>query len=248
MKRISILVAIALMAVIYSCGNSGQGSNKQNADSTVTDKQAQNEEQPSTSEQAAPISDADLYKYFSKEEISKRMQHALTVLEQSKVYEDNLTDFSPLYKDSLLAVEGFASSPKQVEKKWGKPIKKEKDEYPSEYSEDEVNVEYKYEYPHFKLTLENLGGSIEWIVASLSTDTPGYGFAGVYVGIPECNKAFIEKLFAKAEDISKVEDEETGLEKWNIAIFSLAMTELTVIFNDDGTVKKVSYFSANGVG
>ncbi len=46
MKKISILLAVALMVVIYSCGNGKQGSNEQNADSLTskTVKQSDNKQ------------------------------------------------------------------------------------------------------------------------------------------------------------------------------------------------------------
>ncbi len=55
MKKLSIFLTIALVAIIYSCGNSEKGSNEQKADSlaTKTAEQVQNEE-ATTSEQAEP--------------------------------------------------------------------------------------------------------------------------------------------------------------------------------------------------
>ncbi len=46
MKKISILVAIALMAIIYSCGNGENGSNEQKADSLSATKIDQKQVEP----------------------------------------------------------------------------------------------------------------------------------------------------------------------------------------------------------
>ncbi len=32
-------------------------------------------------------------------------------------------------------------------------------------------------------------------IIAISTKESGYGFGGIYVGLPECNKAYISKLF-----------------------------------------------------
>ncbi len=46
MKKLSIFLTIALMAIIYSCGNSEKGSNEQVTDSLATEtaEQVQNQE------------------------------------------------------------------------------------------------------------------------------------------------------------------------------------------------------------
>ncbi len=46
MKKINILLAIVLMAVIYSCGNGGKGSNEQKADSLATETAEQTDKEP----------------------------------------------------------------------------------------------------------------------------------------------------------------------------------------------------------
>ncbi len=232
------------MAIIYSCGNSGQGSNEQNADSLVTVEQSKTEEQPSTTEQTdVKILDAELYKYFSKDEISKNMQHALTVLQSAKVDENDplMSEFAEKFAE-LLKKDGWVLSPKQVVSKWGKPQKEEQNTYDKPFDEKGKVHEYSYVYPHFELSNSDWG---EWRPGNLATSTPGFGFAGVYVGVPECNKAFLEKLFAKAENIEKSKEE--GVEKWNIVIFGPAMTELTLHFYENRTVKSIKYFSRNYV-
>ncbi len=249
MKKISILVVIALMAIVYSCGNSGQGSKEQKTDSLATakqvdNKQAQKGEQQSTTEQAAAkISDADLYKYFSKEEISKNMQNAVTILQSAKVDKDDpfMSEFPEKFA-KLLKKDGWVLSPKQVVAKWGKPQKEEQETFDNPFGEKEKVHQYSYVYPHFEFSNSDWSN---WRPGSLSTSTPGFGFAGVYVGIPECNKEFIEKLFAKAENIEKIKED--GVEQWSIVIFGPAMTELTLQFNDNGTVKSMKYFSRNYV-
>ncbi len=242
MKNLSIFLTIALMAIIYSCGNNEKGSNEQKTDSLATEtaKQTQKQAQPSMTE----AEKAELYKYFSKEEISKNMQHAMTVFDTAKINKDDpyMSDFPYLYS-KLLEEDGWVLEPKQIVAKWGKPTKEEKNTYEHPLTTEEQVHKYSYVYPHFELSTSDLSS---WQPESLSTSTPGFGFVGVYVGIPECNKAFIEKLFAKSAGIEKNEVE--GVERWNIFIFGPTMTELTLEFNTDGTVKSMSYFSTNYVG
>ncbi len=241
MKKISILIAIALMAIIYSCGNSGQGSNEQNTDSLATaeqvdNKQAQSEEQPSTTEQAeTKIPDAELYKYFSKEEMSKKMQNALKTFENMKE-----SFYAPELYIKLLKADGFVLSPKTIEGKWGKPEKQDNKTYDSPVKSGKKVHSYNYEYPYFTIEMNDV--TSKWLPTNLTTNTPGFGFAGVYVCVPECNKDFIEKLFAKV-NIQK--DTENGVEKWTISLDDSSVADLTLEFNKSGTVKSMNYFATH---
>ncbi len=62
MNKLSILLAIALMAIIYSCGNGKNGSNEQKADSLVTEttKQTDNKQVPLNKPPKNAISDKDI--------------------------------------------------------------------------------------------------------------------------------------------------------------------------------------------
>ncbi len=216
------------MAVIYSCGNSGENSNEQNADSSATEAAEQAQPEETASKQTEP----ELYKYFSKEEISAKMQHALSVLEKAEKNDNDpfKSNILALYKD-FIGEEGWNVSPDALEEKWGKPTTKTEDSYVYPASESTVHS-YEYTYPHFHVTINDMN---EWQAEKISTNTAGFGFAGVYVGIAECNKTFIEKLFAQAPAIEKNSDE------WIITIYEPTGTKINISFNQDETVKEVSY-------
>ncbi len=237
MKKLHTLLLVAFVAIISSCGGSGQGSDEQNADSLATTEQVQTEEEAVSEQTEVQVSEADLYKYFSKEEISEKMKYALKTLDSAYLeeYEDYTDTDIDYYYVSLLKHDGFWSvSPEEAVKKWGKPTKQEKEE--SEYYDSKERV--TYDYSHFTTSFIMEGE--EWIMESLSTSTPGFGFAGIYVGIPECNKAYIEKLLAKGGSLLE-KFKENGVEKWRIDMGSLSSIELTIIFTPSGTVKQVSY-------
>lgn len=231
MKLTNIITVMALLNMMYSCGDNTNKSKQDNSDSTKAD--SKNEQVKAESE----IPDAELYKHFSKEEIRKRMQHTFEVLDSNQVY-DGRTDIYFSYYE-LLKEDGFALTPKEIEAKWGKPLKKEKDNFPNPLT-DEMQISYSYDYPRFILDIEQVGK--DWRIGELSTNTVGFGFAGVYVGIPECNKSFIKKLFAKAESISEMKNNQ-GDEYWQIFLYSANYTFLGVTFDENGIVKEVSYFS-----
>ncbi len=102
MKRTSILLLIAILLTIYSCVNQTSSKKQNDTDSTATNIT----EQVKTNDK---IAEADLYKYFSKEEIKQKMDKAEQVLSgNSQTFEE------------LLKEEGFAVSPENLEKKIGK--------------------------------------------------------------------------------------------------------------------------------
>ncbi len=51
-------------------------------------------------------------------------------------------------------------------------------------------------FKQFHIVMDNFEKGI-WIVSDLETSTPGFGFGGVYVGVPGCNKAYLLKTFKR---------------------------------------------------
>ncbi len=245
MKKISIFITIALMAIIYSCGNGENGSTEQNTDSLATEtaeqvddeevqnEQTQNQNQPSNPKQTK----GGLYKYFSKEEISENMQFALKTLDSAHIDRNSELDDTDIqiYYISLLKHEGlWDMSPEKAKEIWGNPIQQRK--VKNEYHNDSFIIFYYY--PHFTVSFMIYGN--QWTVRNLVTDTQGFGFCGVFVGIPECNKAYIQKLLAKGET-RLYKDKESEFEKWSIDMGNLDSGCLEITFSPSGIVKQVSY-------
>lgn len=81
----------------------------------------------------------------------------------------------------------------------------------------------------------------------VSTETQGFGFGGIYVGIPGCNKEFIKKLFAKLpstnldyRSTNPCEDERDDLLVINFDA-EYGVPELTIHFDYEDVVREVSF-------
>ncbi len=226
MKKLNIVLAIALMATICSCGNSEQGSDEQNADSLATAEQTQTEE--ATSEQSeAQASEVNLYKYFSQEEMQSEMDKAV------KLFSKNPSNFGKLFVE-----EGFALSPDALEKKWGKAKKREVVTPEPEPGEEEVySTPYaNLEFEQFIVSLDNYGKN--WEISFFKTSTKGFGFAGVFVGVPECNKEYILKLFSKCE-VS--EEKGNSGEYLTVTLQKDPNIHISITLDDNGIVQSISY-------
>ncbi len=229
MKKVKILT-LALIAMLYSCGNSGNGSNEQKTDSLVTTKTVQ------TSKQQLPkLTEAEkavVYKYFSEAEMKENLSNA------EKYFSEN--DY-PYYAD-LLEREGFTSSDK-LEKKWGSAEEKNKENIVLDYGDGLVfnKMVLTMQFNQFNIILENCMDGFpddSWIVSELETETPGFGFGGVYVGVPECNKAYLLKLFEKFEI---EESEYDGIKSLEIVLNSDFYTAITVKLDKNERVTFARY-------
>ncbi len=90
MKKISIVLAIALMATIYSCGNGGQGSNEQKADSLTSQ----------TSKQV--INDPKQGNEITEESNEIAEENNETTKESNKLTEENTNiDIKSIVQDAL---------------------------------------------------------------------------------------------------------------------------------------------------
>ncbi len=238
MKKLSILLAIALAEIIYSCGNGGQGSNEQKVDSLVTTKQAQKQAQPSTTEQEQ----TELYKYFSKEEIKKGMDNAKNILTTLDKETGSVNILA--YTDELFTKEGFAISPKELEKKWGKANSQEEEIVKHEVDEDIYKLKFaNLEFNQFKIVLLD-GGDYGWGITSFETSTPGFGIGGIYVGISECNKEYLLKLFEKFEVEQNNYD---GNRFLSITLSSEFYSGLSIYLDENNLVKSISYTASTGM-
>ncbi len=243
MKFTHLFTIMTILAIMYSCGNGGNASKELNADSLTTtneqlgNNQAQKQEKASMTEQEK----AELYKYFSKEEIQKGMDNAKNIL---CVVDEEIGSVDILAYDELLKKEGFAMSPAELENKWGKAkseeINKSKEEVDGELYE--TTSAYMV-FPHFELLVADCGKDC-WRISSLSTETSGFGFGGIYVGIPECNKTYLLKLFEKFE---VKENEFNGNKVLSITLNSDFYRGLSITLDKNELVKSLSYSASSGL-
>ena len=77
----------------------------------------------------------------------------------------------------------------------------------------------------------------------IATSTPGYGFGGIYVGIPECNKEYIGKLFALVPQNNINKDTEKN--SWGIILYGGegSYNDIGITFDENDLVKSVSYYT-----
>ncbi len=215
MKKLSIFLTIALMAIIYSCGNSEKGSNEQ----TSTEKQEKD----------------GLYKYFSKEEIQKDMDNAMNIL---TTVDEGMRDSNILAYEDLFTKEGFAVSPKELEKKWGKANSQKDETIKMKLKEGIYELKYsELEFKQFKIVLTD-NDDYGWGINSFETSTPGFGIGGIYVGIPECNKEYLLKLFEKFE---VRENSYEGNEYLLITLTDEFDRGLKIDLDENNLVKSISY-------
>ncbi len=186
---------------------------------------------------AKPQTDStiDIYKYFSKEQIRENMDIALQIMKEEPIKE--YWRYQILY-EKILKHDNFTISLSKFEDKWGKAdsIRTSRDK--------EKKILY---YPNFTLTAKELNGEDNaCLVYSLETDTPGFGFGGLYVGVPECNKNFVNNLFKSIGKYKFIN--RAGYEEWIISLEMRSLTILKIVFNHDNTVKYLHYSSTNSVG
>ncbi len=232
MKKLNIVLTIGLMAVIYSCGNGEEESNEQNADSLATAEQIQAAEEVSMTEEEK----TELYKYFSKEEMKSEMDKAKNILcgIDKETGSTNVVSY-----DDLLKEEGFSVSPTQLEKKWGeaqnKEIKTDRLDYGDGLVYDKKSA--TMEFPFFDVILVGCGKDC-WTIETLKTETKGFGFGGVYVGVPECNKTYLLQLFKNFEVQESQNDGNTMLD---VTLHSEFYRGLYILLDQNNLVKSVKY-------
>ncbi len=205
--------------------NSGNGKYKY--------KQTSTQQLPELTEEEKAV----VYKYFSEEEIKKGMEDAKRIL---CVADESIGSANIINYDDLFEKEGFALSPDELEKKWGKAKSREIET--SELDIEEVKItSATMEFDQFKIDLLD-GGPYGWGILSFETATRGFGFGGVYVGVPECNKAYLLQLFEKFEV-----SENQGNNRLNITLNGNEYYRgISIELDENELVKSISYTASPG--
>ncbi len=104
MKKISIFLTIALMAIIYSCGNSENGSNEQNSDSLVTEtaEQVDNESQITLTVKSGEVIKLE----FSADEKNTQVKIVSGERDTSFVIGEDYTEIKYLSDDNTMTIYG----------------------------------------------------------------------------------------------------------------------------------------------
>ncbi len=178
-------------------------------------------------------SEDSLYKYFTKEEIKEKMRRAKELLAKKTKTSYDTVAFISKYQ-LLLKEDNFALPVNKLEEVWGKPINVTMEK---EYISDNNYDSFSCLYPGFYLSNTYIKDSLS--VKYITTDAVGFGFAGVYVGIPQCNKNYIKKLFNKAEYIGKHKFNKRIM--WSITLEASTRTYLYIVFDKKGVVKKLTF-------
>ncbi len=172
------------------------------------------------------------YNYLTKKEIKAKMQRAVKLLHDK---DNKLSCFSKY--QLLLREDNFAKSLQAIKKKWGNPTEESTN---SEYISGKNYDTFSCLYPQFYVS--NIYDSNNYLVNYLETRTVSFGFAGVYIGVPECDKTYVEKLFKNVAFISK--HEFYGKSLWSISIQKSTRTFLYIEFDDKNMATKLT-FEAN---
>ncbi len=233
MNAIKTLIPIVVLAILYSCGNN-KNTNGQKTDSLEVAKI----EQVNKEKLANTSSKVDLYKYFSKEEMQKEMDKSMSVFHNVDLHKKSdfvrMSAYEKLFKE-----EGFGISPDELEKKWGKAKKREVVIPEKEEGEDDVySTPYAIlEFEPFIINLDSYEKNT-WLISFFKTETVGFGFAGVFVGVPKCNKEYLLKLFEKMN----AETRKDGEEEWlYIVLQKDPNIHLSINLDKNKIVKSVAY-------
>ncbi len=171
---------------------------------------------------------AELYKYFSEEEIRSKMDSAMQYFSQEDAY-----------FDELLKKDGFVESPEELEKKWGKAKDKKVDKSKLDLGGGDVyeRITATTKFNEFEITADNFD-NMGWNISSIKTETRGFGFGGIYVGVPECNKEYLLKLFKK---FNPEETEVDGEKYLYISLSQEVARDINIELDNNGLVKSISY-------
>lgn len=253
-KKIVLVATIVTLGVIACTRSAKNKDDNSNSDSTATS--AIELEQQLTNE-----SSINLYSHFSREIILQKMDEAvkrMTITDNSEdrafkilfTYNNIITkDLSELLGVKMSMNDFYTT---HFTEKFGNPLKRN-----TTQKDTLDNYVYYWEtvdYSHFSL---RTWGEYEIgkeddnrAVIGIATSEPGFGFGGVYVGIPECNKEYISKLFAhiSPNSINRESgydwDDETRGDIWVVELYGeLSYTEITISFDKNGVVKKMRYYS-----
>ncbi len=230
MKLLKIFVTIAIAAVLYSCGNN-ESKTKQDCSNDSLKQTKSNCQGADDKKVKCDVKKCETACALSKDEIKQGMDNAVKYFQKRNSY------FSVLLEE-----EGF-TSPKAVEKKWGKAKSKDEKNLELDYGDGLVfnKLVTTMEYDYFNLVMENCNEKFPedaWGIAKLESKTSGFGFGGIYVGVPECNKEYLSKLFKP----TKVEEKtDNGVKHLSIVLPTEGYREIDIVLDENGLVKSVKY-------
>ena len=195
----------------------------------------------------------DPYVFMNRKRILERMDKAVEKMNNTKT--DNLIrPYSDIIDDDFndflsLGLEERNPFDRLI-RRYGEPIKVETEKDEVDFDDDGKEIwirEFKtvdftyFTFETFQQYLKDEGKYTEYgDLIYAETSTPGLGFGGIYVGVPECNKEYVKKLFSKLDPEQIVYDSEDN----SIAVgFQIEhfLTDMTVVFDENDVVQKVIY-------
>lgn len=181
--------------------------------------------------------------YWSLEEREARKTKFEDIFSQS---EEELS-----YEGALLTELAEFLTPKEVIAKWGKPLFECKITYPKDYyyyttcgithSSFATYEPFEASWVHFEYNPEY---QPEPSLTTFSTDRAGFGFGGLYVGVPECNKGAVLEYLGKwfGSECFSLYDKGEDLDEMLIVKLSHELPiEMTITFSEDGLVSSITY-------
>lgn len=231
-------VTLFILTAMIACSGGGKTEKRiETIDTLSTDIPVV---EPISNEEIEETKSVDSYAYYTKDEILSKMEKAVKAMKSpgtnSAIKETYLK----------LIVADIGNSQNTIEDKWGSPLKKDIEEFPDD-DEPGPSKSIQSTYPMFEINLDFFPE--EWLIQRIVTKTPGFGFGGLYIGVPECNKAFVEKLFSGLPDgsIRKNPKAEDQPEYWSITLYIEDNTSISLRFEEDGTISQIWYESQNYV-
>lgn len=81
-------------------------------------------------------------------------------------------------------------------------------------------------------------------IIGIDSDSKGFGFSGIYVAVPECNKDYIDRLFAHIHPDNIIREKFDGEDYYYISLNSqeLGMYGITIYFDEKDLVKEVQHY------
>ncbi|MDO4770559.1 hypothetical protein [Porphyromonas sp.] len=182
--------------------------------------------------------------YWSLEDREARKRKFEEIFTQSE--EGEMT-----YEGALLTELAGFTNPEEVTEKWGKPLFECKISYPKDnyyYTTCGITHSSFVTYEPFEASWVHFEYNPEYqadpSLTLFSTNREGFGFAGLYVGVPECNKeAVIEYLgnWFGPELLSLYDKEEHRDEMLVVRLSQELPIEMVIVFSEDGLIKSMEY-------
>lgn len=263
-RSVNIALLAAIMLFSFCTKPSRQTETKAAQTSASDTMEIEEEEESETieaeEEEISEQKEKMAFTPLSHAEILKKMEHAVKVLNKAKETHVFYEFFGLMEKD----VEELVSYKRESEYEnvnhidefidhFGEPHETKIHRYSTDWGDGNISFRERAEYIYPFCTLYAWDdyytvdehckyGSLVGIKSS----EPGFGFGGIYPGVPECNKEYIKKLFAKI--ISEYREEEQQDEYGDTFRFIILDYEieasyqsLTLKLNDNDVVTEVDY-------